>query len=56
MVETAEASATRTVKTLRGQRSWPGWVDVVCALVVCEEETECRRVWEVEDQKQVGKA
>ena len=38
MVETAEAPAARTVKILRGQRSWLAWVEVVCTLVVGEED------------------
>ena len=42
MVETMEVPAAVTLKTLRGQRSWPAWVKVDCALVVGEEDL---RAW-----------
>ena len=42
MVETIEVPTAVTVKTFRGQRSWPAWVEVDCALVVGEEDW---RVW-----------
>ena len=42
MVETVEVPAVVTVKTLRGQRSWPAWVEVAYALVVGEEDLQAR--------------
>ena len=38
VVETVEAPAAMTVKILRGQRSWPAWVEVAYALVMGEED------------------
>ena len=38
MVKIAEALAAGTVKILRGQKSWPAWVEETCAHVVGEED------------------
>ena len=37
-----EAPAAGTEKTLRGQRSWPAWVEVACALAVGKEDLQAR--------------
>ena len=42
VVDTTEEPAAVTVKTLRGQRSWPARVEVACALVVGKEDLLAR--------------
>ena len=58
VVETMGATTVGTVKTLQGQRSWPAWAEVACALAMGKEYLQARAqflchtcVWERQGQQ-----